>query len=85
MTALWRIAQLCEGSQARLAPQVAFFGPGFLATHDREVAIERLFFDLGFVPYGETIPFTNGGFELTDRPTLGADPQSELTGGEFSG
>lgn len=83
VTALWELSQRCADSTVRFAPQSAFFGPGFLATlhllaaHDRPAVVERLFCDLGFSPYGASVPLHDGAFQLTDLPGLGADPADE--------
>jgi len=84
VSSLVTLAALCADGPTVFAPQSAFFGPGFLATlhvlaaQPREVAVERLFCDLAITPYAHSHPFQNGGFELTDRPGLGAEPQPEL-------
>ncbi|MDO9436543.1 mandelate racemase/muconate lactonizing enzyme family protein [Hydrogenophaga sp.] len=89
ITALWQLSQQCAGTPVNLAPQSAFFGPGFLATlhvlaaQAQPVAVERLFCSLGHVPYAESIPFVRGGFQLSDRPGLGADPEPELLASAF--
>ena len=89
VTALAELGALCAAGPVRLAPQSAFFGPGFLATlhvlacQPEATTVERLFCDLGFTPFGTAIPFRNGGFQLTDLPGLGADPEPELLAGPF--
>ena len=89
VTALWRIAEQCAGTPVRLAPHSAYFGPGFLATlhvlaaHAQAEVAERIFCDLGFVPYGDAVPVRDGAFELTDRPGLGADPEERFIEGSF--
>ncbi|WP_137918999.1 mandelate racemase/muconate lactonizing enzyme family protein [Hydrogenophaga sp. 2FB] len=89
ITALWQLSQQCAGTPVQLAPQSAFFGPGFLATlhvlaaQAQPVAVERLFCSLGHVPYADSIPFVRGGFQLNDRPGLGADPEPELLASAF--
>jgi L-alanine-DL-glutamate epimerase-like enolase superfamily enzyme len=82
VTALWQLSQQCAGTPVRLAPQSAFVGPGFLATlhvlaaQEQPAVVERLFCELGYMPYGDTIPLRDGAFQLTDLPGLGADPGS---------
>lgn len=89
VTALWQIAQQCAGTPVQLAPHSAFFGPGFLATlhvlaaHPQETAIERIFCELGHVPYGNTVPARDGAFELTEAPGLGADPEAGFIESNF--
>ncbi|SDI24437.1 mandelate racemase/muconate lactonizing enzyme family protein [Propionivibrio dicarboxylicus] len=89
LSALWKIAKQCESSSVRLAPHSSYFGPGFLATlhalaaHPQEVTVERIYCDLGFVPYRDLIPMKNGAFQLTDLPGLGADPEEDLIQGNF--
>ncbi len=89
LTALWALSRQCAGTAVTFAPQSAFFGPGFLATlhvlaaQAQPVAVERLYCALGHVPYAATIPFVRGGFQLNDRPGLGADPEPELLSGAF--
>ncbi|MEF7615712.1 mandelate racemase/muconate lactonizing enzyme family protein [Aquincola sp. MAHUQ-54] len=89
VTALWQLARQCEGTAVRFSPQSAFFGPGFLATlhvlaaQEAECAVERLYCELGAVPYGTAVPLQRGHFTLTDRPGLGADPEPALIDGPF--
>lgn len=89
LTALFAIARACASTPVTLAAHSAYFGPGFLATlhalavHEQDVAIERIYCKLGFVPYGDTFPTRDGAFELTDRPGLGADPESALLDGPY--
>ena len=89
VTTLLRLSRECAGTRVHCAPQSAFFGPGLLATlhvlaaQEDEVHVERLFCDLGFTPYGETIPCIDGAFELTDAPGLGADPDPALLDSGF--
>ena len=54
-----------------------------LAAQEDEVHVERLFCDLGFMPYGDTVPCIDGAFQLTDRPGLGADPEPALLDSGF--
>ncbi len=84
VTALWQVARQCAGSTVKLAPHAAYFGPGYLATlhvlaaHADEVVVERIFCDLGHVPYRDSVPLRDGAFDLPDRPGLGADPEPGL-------
>ena len=89
VTALWQIARQCASSPVKLAPHAAFFGPGYLATlqvlaaHAHEVVVERIFCELGVVPYRDTVPLRDGAFDLPERPGLGADPEPELLASAF--
>lgn len=90
LTAAWDIAQTCRGTSVTCAPQVAFFGPGFLASlhliaaQETEVSLERLYVELAHVPYGHTVPIERGWLELPDAPGLGAEPETELIQGVFA-
>ena len=65
-------------------PHAFFFGPGYLATlhciacKERDVPLERLFADVGWVAYAKTVPDVNGAVEVPDRPGLGADPEEDM-------
>lgn len=89
LSTLWAMSQRCAGTAVVCSPQSAFFGPGFLATlhviaaQSQEAVVERLYCDLGYTPYGSSIPLREGMFELTDRPGLGADPESDLLNSAF--
>jgi L-alanine-DL-glutamate epimerase-like enolase superfamily enzyme len=90
VTALWQLSMRCADGPVQLAPQSAFFGPGFLATlhvlaaQAREAVVERLYCDLSFTPYAHSIPFENGAFRLTDLPGLGASPADEAALAAFA-
>jgi L-alanine-DL-glutamate epimerase-like enolase superfamily enzyme len=90
LTAAWDIAQSCAGTAVTCAPQVAFFGPGFLASlhliaaQEAEVSLERLYVELAHVPYGLTVPIERGWVQVPDSPGLGADPEIELARGNFA-
>ena len=90
LTAAWRIAQRCAGTSVVCAPQVAFFGPGYLASlhliaaQQQEVALERLYVELAHVPYGRSVPIEAGWVQVPDGPGLGADPEPELAAGKYS-
>lgn len=91
LTAAWGIAQACAGTGVTCAPQVAFFGPGFLASlhliaaQETEVSLERLYVELAHVPYGRSVPIERGWIQLPDAPGLGADPETELARGDYAG
>jgi len=90
LTAAWDIARACEGTRVTCAPQVAFFGPGFLASlhliaaQQTEVSLERLYVELAHVPYGRTLPIEQGWLQVPDGPGLGADPEAELAQGRYA-
>ncbi len=89
LTAAWRIAQRCGAGPVTCAPQVAFFGPGYLASlhliaaQHKEVALERLYVELAHVPYGRSVPIEHGWVHVPDAPGLGADPETELASGRY--
>jgi L-alanine-DL-glutamate epimerase-like enolase superfamily enzyme len=84
LTNLWRIAAEAEQAGVTCVPHAFFFGPGYLATlhaiaaKERAVPIERLFGDIGFIAYAETVPVVDGAVAVPERPGLGADPEQEL-------
>ncbi|WP_233237078.1 mandelate racemase/muconate lactonizing enzyme family protein [Bordetella sp. LUAb4] len=90
LTDAWRIAQRCQDGPVTCAPQVAFFGPGYLASlhmiaaQHKEVSLERLYVELAHVPYGRDVPIEQGWVQVPDGPGLGADPEAELAAGQFS-
>lgn len=90
LTAAWDISQACRGSRVTCAPQVAFFGPGFLASlhliaaQDAEVSLERLYVELAHVPYARTAPIERGWIQVPEAPGLGADPEDALAQGAYS-
>lgn len=90
LTAALQISQRCAGTQVICAPQVAFFGPGYLATihllaaQAQEVSLERLYVQLEHTPYGNSVPIENGWVRVPDGPGLGADPETELAQGHYS-
>lgn len=83
------IARHCQGTAVVCAPQVAFFGPGYLASlhliaaQQREVSLERLYVRLAHTPYQQTVPIQDGWARVPDAPGLGADPEPELVAGRF--
>ena len=84
LTNLWQVATEAEKAGVTCVPHAFFFGPGYLATlhaiacKERDVPLERLFADVGYVAYCKTVPDKNGVVEVPDRPGLGADPDEEL-------
>lgn len=90
LTAALDIARTCEGTGVVCAPQVAFFGPGFLASlhliaaQRTEVSLERLYVELAHVPYGRSVPIERGWLQVPDAPGLGAAPEPELAEGLYS-
>lgn len=89
LSTLWKMSQACAGTAVTCSPQSAFFGPGFLATlhvlaaQSQEAFVERLYCSLGHTPFSGSVPFRDGGFELTGEAGLGADPEDELLNGPF--
>jgi L-alanine-DL-glutamate epimerase-like enolase superfamily enzyme len=90
LTAAWELAQHCVGTPVVCAPQVAFFGPGYLASlhliaaQQTDVALERLYVELAHVPYGQCVPIQNGFVQVPDTPGLGADPETDLAEGRYA-
>lgn len=90
LTAAAEISRLCEGTAVRCAPQVAFFGPGYLAAlhllaaQPTPASLERLYVELQHVPYGASVPIVAGKVSVPDLPGLGADPEAALIDGRFS-
>jgi L-alanine-DL-glutamate epimerase-like enolase superfamily enzyme len=84
LTNLWRIATEAEEAGATCVPHAFFFGPGYLATlhaiaaKPRPVPLERLFADVAFTPYANTVPVVDGAVDVPEGPGLGADPEAEL-------
>jgi len=84
ITHLWRIATESEKAGVTCVPHAFFFGPGYLATlhclacKERDVPQERLFADVAWIPYADTVPDRNGAVEVPDRPGLGADPDEDM-------
>jgi L-alanine-DL-glutamate epimerase-like enolase superfamily enzyme len=81
---LWRIATESEKAGIPCVPHAFFFGPGALATlhciacKDRDAPLERLFADVGWIAYSNTVPDRNGAIEVPDGPGLGADPEEDM-------
>ncbi len=89
LTATLGISRRCDGTPVVCAPQVAFFGPGYLASlhliaaQRQEVSLERLYVELDHTPYQHTVPIEHGWIHVPDTPGLGADPETELVEGGF--
>ncbi len=89
LSAAWDISLRCRGTPVICAPQVAFFGPGYLASlhliaaQEQEVSLERLYVELMHVPYAHTIPIENGWVDVPDALGLGADPEPDLAEGRY--
>jgi L-alanine-DL-glutamate epimerase-like enolase superfamily enzyme len=81
---LSKIAAESEKAGVTCVPHAFFFGPGYLATlhciaaKDRDAPLERLFADVGFTTYANSVPVENGVVEVPDRPGLGADPEEDM-------
>lgn len=90
LTDAWEVSQRCTGTQVTCAPQVAFFGPGYLASlhllaaQKQEASLERLYLSLAFTPYQSTVPVVDGWVQVPDGPGLGADPDPALIAGHYS-
>ncbi|OZI60933.1 mandelate racemase/muconate lactonizing enzyme family protein [Bordetella genomosp. 11] len=90
LSAAWALSRQCEDGPVACAPQVAFFGPGYLASlhllaaQAAEASLERLYVELGHVPYGATVPVSRGWIDVPDGPGLGADPEAELAAARFA-
>ncbi|TCU93716.1 mandelate racemase/muconate lactonizing enzyme family protein [Paracandidimonas soli] len=90
LTAALHLSRRSAESQVVCAPQVAFFGPGFLAclhliaAQQTEVSIERLYLELAHTPYADTVPVDAGWVHVPETPGLGADPEPGLAEGRFS-
>ena len=90
LSASWQVAQATVGTSTTFAPQVAFFGPGYLASlhmlaaSECQSSLERLYVDLKQTPYATTVPILNGSVYIPDAPGLGADPDFAFASGEFS-
>lgn len=90
LTAALGIARRCEETSVTCAPQVAFFGPGYLASlhliaaQRQEVSLERLYVHLAHTPYRHTVPIEQGWVRVPETPGLGADPEVELAEGRYA-
>lgn len=90
LTAALEISRACATAGVVCAPQVAFFGPGFLASlhliaaQQTEVSLERLYVELAHVPYARTVPIERGWLQVPDGPGLGADPEPALAEGHYA-
>jgi L-alanine-DL-glutamate epimerase-like enolase superfamily enzyme len=84
LTNLWRIATEAEAAGVTCVPHAFYFGPGYLATlhalaaMQRPAPLERMFADIGFTPYANSVPVVNGAVGVPERAGLGADPEPEL-------
>lgn len=90
LSAAFDISRACLGTRTICAPQVAFFGPGFLASlhliaaQETEVSLERLFVELAHAPFAASVLIENGWVQVPDAPGLGADPEPELAQGMYA-
>jgi len=84
ISAMSKVAAEVEGAGATCVPNVFYVGPGFLAAlhcmaaKEKEAPLERMFADLGAVPFAKTVPVTGGEVEVPRGPGLGADPEVDL-------
>jgi len=89
LTAAWQLSRGCAGTATVCAPQVAFFGPGYLASlhliaaQETAVSLERLYVELAHVPYAHSVPIQDGWVRVPDGPGLGADPEPDLIAGRY--
>ncbi len=88
LSAAWALSRQCEGGPVACAPQVAFFGPGYLASlhllaaQRTEASPERLIAGTRACPvWRRTVPITRGWVDVLDGPGLGADPEADLAAG----
>ena len=92
LTAAWAVSRQCAGQgEVQCAPQVAFFGPGYLATlhllaaQVQPASLERLYVELEFTPFGSSVPIREGYACVPDGPGLGAEPEPALAAGVYAG
>lgn len=89
LSAAWNISLRCRETSVVCAPQVAFFGPGYLASlhliaaQTKEVSLERLYVELAHLPYFRSVPIEAGWVHVPDAPGLGADPEPDLAAGRY--
>ena len=83
-SATMEIAALCKAYGVRLVPHNAYFGAGYLASLNLNVALapdapfERLFLDLEASPYGDLLVAENGWSKVPTGPGLGRDPDQAV-------
>ena len=84
ITHMARIAAESETAGITCVPHAFFFGPGYLATlhciaaKQRDAPLERLFADVGYTAYANSVPVVNGAVEVPDTPGLGAHPEEDM-------
>jgi L-alanine-DL-glutamate epimerase-like enolase superfamily enzyme len=84
ITAMMKVAREAEAAGAVCVPNAFYVGPGYLAAvhcmaaKAKDSPLERLFADLGAVPFAKTVPVVDGGIAVPEGPGLGADPEAEL-------
>jgi L-alanine-DL-glutamate epimerase-like enolase superfamily enzyme len=84
ITAMMTVAREAEAAGAVCVPNAFYVGPAFLAAvhcmaaKEKASPLERLFADLGAVPFATTVPVEEGGVQVPQRPGLGAEPEAEL-------
>jgi L-alanine-DL-glutamate epimerase-like enolase superfamily enzyme len=89
LSAAWDISLQCRETSVVCAPQVAFFGPGYLASlhliaaQEEEVSLERLYVELAHLPNSRSVPIEGGWVHVPDAPGLGADPEPDLATGRY--
>jgi L-alanine-DL-glutamate epimerase-like enolase superfamily enzyme len=84
LTDAWEVAQSTWDTPVTFAPQVAFFGPGYLAAlhmlaaSRTEASLERLYVELQHTPYAQSVPIVDGRVYVPQGAGLGADPEDSL-------
>ncbi len=83
-SAMIEIAALCKAYGVRLVPHNAYFGAGYLASLNLNVALapdapfERLFINLEASPYHDLVVPENAQSKVPTGPGLGRDPDPEI-------
>ena len=84
VSALSKIAAQVEQAGATGVPNAFYIGPGYLAVlhcmaaKEKQSPLERMFANLGRIPFAKTVPVVDGRIQVPDGPGLGADPEEEL-------
>jgi L-alanine-DL-glutamate epimerase-like enolase superfamily enzyme len=84
ITAMAKVAAEVEQAGSTCVPNAFYLGPAFLAVlhciavKDKDSPLDRMFADFGATPFSKTVPGINGGVEVPQGPSLGADPEDDL-------
>lgn len=84
LTDAWNVARATWDTPVTFAPQVAFFGPGYLAAlhmlaaSETEASLERLYVELEHTPYAQAVPVVDGRVYVPEGAGLGAAPEGSL-------